>query len=184
MVINCRNILCPVNKKEVLHKLLDEKKSALLKVLLNSPEEMYLKEIATKSNVSITSTFRILQELSKLNIVKKREWKTSKVYIAEKNEQVEFLKELFGDEFDGLQEFIQSLATIPTIQNVILHGTQKKGKANVLLIGENVDTIKVEELCKPIREKGFELGYLTLTKAQYEQMARMGLYSGEKKVLK
>ena len=35
-----------------------------------------------------------------------------------------------------------------------------------------------------VKDKGFDLSYLTLTKEQYEQMAKMGLYSGEKQVLK
>ena len=173
-----------MSKKEVLHALLDEKKTAILKVLLNSQEEMYLKEIADKSTVSVTSTFRILQELTQQQIVKKRQWKTSKVYACEKNEKVDFLKELFIEEFDGLQEFVHSLEQVPQIQNIILYGAQKKGKTNILLIGENIDVLKVEEYCKPIREKGFELSYLTLTRSQYEQMVKMGLYSGEKKVLK
>lgn len=173
-----------MSKKEALRALLDEKRSAVLKVLVNASEEMYLQEIATKSNVSVTSTFRILQEFTQQQLVKKRHWKTSKVYACEKNEKVDFLKELFLEEFDGLQEFVQSVGTVPQIQNIILHGGQKKGKANVLLIGENIDLVKVEENCKTIRENGFELSYLTLTKIQYEQMVKMGLYSGEKKVLK
>ena len=173
-----------MSKKEALLTLLDTKRSAVLKVLINAQEEMYLQEIATKSAVSVTSTFRILQEFTQQQIVKKRQWKTSKVYACEKNEKVDFLKELFAEEFDGLQEFVQSLGTVQQIQNIILHGTQKKGKANVLLIGENIDPVRVEESCKAIRERGFELSYLTLTKSQYEQMAKMGLYSGEKKVLK
>ena len=171
-------------KKEVLSKLLDEKKAAILRLLLNTQEEMYLKEIADKSNVSMASSFRILKQLVALNIIQRQEWKTSIVYSAEKNEKTDFLKELFSDDFDGLKEFLQAVDHFAGIQQIILHGTRKKDKANILLIGENIDSLKIEETCKGLKDKGFELSFLTLTKTQYEQMVKMGLYSGEKKILK
>ena len=172
-----------MNKKEVLAALIDKKKAAVLYILLNASEEMYLKEIAEKSDVSITSTFRILQEFVELKIIQRKEWKTSKMYYSEKNAQVNFLKDLFDDPFDGVGEFIASVKEIPEINSIILHGAQKKGKANVLLIGENIDVSKIEEECSRLKNKGFELSYLTLGKQQYEQMVKMGLYAGEKKVL-
>jgi hypothetical protein len=55
--------------------------------------------------------------------------------------------------------------------------------ANVLLIGENLETQKVESLCSELKTKGFELSYLVLTKDQYTQMSKMGFYSGDKKIL-
>jgi len=179
-----QNISKEMVKKEVLSKLLDEKKAAILRVLFNTPEEMYLKEIAAKSNVSMASSFRILKQLVALNIIQRKEWKTSIVYSAEKNEKADFLKELFSDDFDAIKEFLQSVENLSSIQQIILHGTRKKDKANILLIGENIETPKVEETCKQLKDKGFELSFLTLTKTQYEQMIKMGLYSGEKKVLK
>lgn len=171
-------------RKEVLSQLIDSKKAAILRVVLNSSEEMYLKEIATKSNVPITSTFRILQELTVMEILTKRHWKTSKVYVCNQNEKAAFLKDLFAEPFDGLQTFVDAIEAVPGIESVILHGARKKGKANVLLLGENINRAKIDPLCEDLKGKGFELSYLTLTKDQYEQMAKMGLYSGEKQVLK
>ncbi|MBT4935270.1 helix-turn-helix domain-containing protein [Candidatus Woesearchaeota archaeon] len=171
-------------KKEVLSKLIDKKKASILRVILNSKDEMYLKEIADKSSVSITSTFRILQELVEMDILVKREWKTSKVYGCQDSEKTTFLKDLFHEEHDGVGEFVNAIHDITGIQNIILHGSRKKGKANILLIGESIDVNTVETSAKEIRDKGFDLSYLTLTKQQYEQMSKMGLYSGEKNVLK
>ena len=171
-------------KREVLANLIDSKKAAILRVMLNSNDELYLKEIAQKSDVPITSTFRILQELQELGVLKRREWKTSKVYCCEKNEKVDFLKELFHEEFDGLSEFVSSVREFSGIQEILLQGAKRKGKANVLLIGENIDVSKIDPVVNSLKEKGYELSYLTLTKTQYSQMSKMGLYSGEKKVLK
>ena len=38
-------------KKEVLANLIDSKKASILRIILNSKDEMYLKEIAEKSKV-------------------------------------------------------------------------------------------------------------------------------------
>jgi predicted transcriptional regulator len=173
-----------MEKKEILAKLIDEKKAAILRTLLNSTDEMYLKEIAQKSNVPITSTFRILHELVNLDILKRRIWKTSKVYSCQENKKVEFLQELFHEEFDGVNEFVNLVSPIEQIENIIMHGSRKKGKANVLLLGQNIPSEALETACNQLKEKEFEISYLTLTKAQYAQMAKMGLYAGEKKVLK
>jgi len=184
MVIKLGLFTFSMVKREVIAALLDVKKAAILRVLLHSTDEMYLSEISEKSNVSLTSTFRILQDLINLDILQKRVWKTSKVYSCMKNDKVDFLKDLFFEEFDGVKEFVEMIDGVKGIDNVILHGSRKKGKANVLLIGQGIDTEPVEAACNNLREKGFELSYLTLTKTQYEQMSKMGLYSGEKKVLK
>lgn len=173
-----------MDRGEVLGKLVDSKKAAVLKILFNSKEELCLNEVAAKSNVSLTSTFRILQELVGSGLVKKREWKNSKVYFPEDNEKITFLKELFHEEFDGLGEFVNLTGSMLGIQSIVTYGTQKKEKASVMLIGEGIDSGKVTEVCQQLKEKGFELTFLTLTKNQYDQMTRMGLYSGERKVLK
>ncbi len=171
-------------KREVLHSLIDSKKMAILEILLNAHEEMFLKEISEKSKVPMASTFRILQEMVGQGLLHKRKWKTSTIYSCVQSEKTDVLKELFSNEYDGVHEFVQLLAGLEGVQNIILHGSQRKGKANVLVLGEQLDTNKVEDACQNIREKGFELSYLTLTKKQYDQMAKMGLYQGEKKVVK
>ena len=154
-----------MTKKEVLTSLIDDKKRRILHVLLHSHEELVLKEITVRSSVPSATTFRILQELVAQTIIHRREWKTSKVYSCQANEKTEFLKELFSNEYDGVHEFVQLLAGLEGVQNIVLHGSQRKGKANVLVLGEHVDGNKVEEACQKVREKGFELSYLTLTKA-------------------
>ncbi|MDP3734133.1 MAG: helix-turn-helix domain-containing protein [Nanoarchaeota archaeon] len=171
-----------MNKREVLAALIDKKKAGILHILLNASEEMYLKEIAQKSGVSITSTFRILQEFVDLTIIQRKEWKNSKVYFCEKN-HLAFLKDLFLDPFDGVTEFVAAVKDVRGVKSIILHGTQQKGKANVLIIGENIDAAPIEEICTKLKTKSFELSYLTLGRNQYDQMIKMGLYAGEKKVL-
>ena len=171
-------------RKEVMAQLMDSKKSAVLKILSNSKEELCLKEIAEKSQVSITSVFRILQELVAAGIIKRKEWKNSKVYSLEENEQASVIRELFVEEFDGLEEFVSLAGVLPGVQSLILSGPKKKDKASIIVIGEGVDVTKVREICQQLKAKSFDVTFLTLGKEQYEQMTKMGLYPGEKRVLK
>ena len=101
-----------------------------------------------------------------------------------RNGRLDFLKGLFADEYDGLQDFVKAMEDVKGISQIILHGKQKQGKANVLLIGQHIEVGKVDVVAKAIAKKGFEISYLTLGMNQYTQMAKMGLYSEEKKVLK
>ncbi len=170
-------------KREVLAQLVDSKKARILEAVLHSKEEMVLKEIAEKSQVPMATTFRILQTLVAQSILTRREWKTSKVYSCAPTENAAFLKELFSNEYDGVHEFVGLIADVPSIQNILLHES-RKGSANLLIIGENLDGNRLEEASQKVRAKGFDLTYLPLSRKQYEQMAKMGLYAGEKKVLK
>jgi len=170
-------------EKEILAKLIDSKKEAVLRVVLHSSEELYLQEIAKKSKVSTTSTFRILQKFVSMGILTKKQWKNSKTYCCLNNSKTEFLKDLFHEEFDGLQTFIDSVKDISGINNIILHGAKRKGKANILIIGKNIAPEPLDKIVLEIKEKGFEISFLTLTKEQYEQMSKMGLYSGDKNIL-
>ncbi len=171
-----------MEKKEVLANVIDAKKAAVLRVLLSTSDELYLKEISKKSSVPISSTFRILQELVKAGVLERREWKTSKVYSCKKETKT-FLKELFTEDSPAIQDFLQALKPLPGIEN-IYHHSDKKGKNMVLIIGRNLANDLIERLAAQIRENGQELNCLTLTRDQYEQMLRMGLYPQEKKVLK
>src|SRR3989344_4402056 len=122
-----------MSKKEAISSLMDHKKAAILRILLNSKEELYLKEISQQSSVPIASTFRILQELVSLGLIEKRKWKTTTVYSCLRNEKVDFLQEIFLEEYDGVREFTQKVEKVSGIHTIILHNPGKKGGAHFLL---------------------------------------------------
>ena len=88
------------------------------------------------------------------------------------------------EEFAGQQTFLHAAAEITGINKIILHGKASKNKANLILIGENIVLPKVKQVCSEIKAKGFNLSFIPLAPDQYQQMMKMGLYSGEKTVLK
>jgi len=169
-------------KRDVLTALLDSKKAAILKAILHTEDGMYLKEISEKSGVSLGSTFRILQEFTNLEIIQRNVWKTSKVYTPCQNEKVSFLQDIFKISIDPLQTFVESVKEFQGISEIVLQKSQGN-EANLLLIGEYMNSNRIQEVCEDINKQGFNLSFLTITRQQYDQMSRMGLHSGQNQVL-
>ena len=80
--------------------------------------------------------------------------------------------------------FIDTVKDIKELQYIVLHGKETKDRANLLLIGENIDSGKIKEICAKIKEEhNFIISPLTVTAEQYDSMSKMGLYSGKKNIL-
>lgn len=169
-------------EKEVLRGLLDHKKTSILKTLYFAKEDMYLRELAKKSEVSVSSVFRILQELMGLGLVRVKELGMMKFFSLVRNEKSRFLEDWFKEE-SLLDVFVESVKGMEGLKKILLHGKNEKNQANVILIGECVDDSRIKKICDKIKEKGFDLSYLILTGEQFEKLDKMGVYAGEKKVL-
>ena len=172
-----------MSKKEVLANLIDSKKSAILQTTLHSNEPLVLKEIANKSNVSLASTHRILQELVNLNVLERKVWKTAKTYSVQNNTKVDFLKSLYDQDYNAIQDFLTKVKNLSGIKQIMQHGTSNQKEANLILIGEYINNNRIEDVCQEIKKKGFEISFVTLTKVQFEQMSKMGVYPEIKTIL-
>ncbi|MBT4651003.1 winged helix-turn-helix transcriptional regulator [Candidatus Woesearchaeota archaeon] len=169
-------------EKEVLGGLLDHKKVAVLKTLYFAKGEMYLREIAKKSGVSVSTVFRILQELSAIGLIRVKEIRMMKFYGLVRNERSRFLEGWFKEP-SLLDFFVENVGGMDGVKRILLHGKLEENRANVILLGEGVDDARVKLICEKIKEKGFDLSYLILNEEQFEKLDAMGLYAGEKKVL-
>ena len=172
-----------MENQEIIESLFDNKIISILKFFLkNDTNEYYLREIARNTRVSPTSTYRILKKLVELELLELREIKTAKLYKFASNKKSEFIKSML--EVDILEYFIESVKKIAGVDEILLLGKKDKAKANVILLGATINTADVKLLAGEVKEKyGFTINQMTLSKEQYEQMASMGLYPGEKKVL-
>lgn len=168
-----------------LEQLFDAKTLRILKLFLrDSQSTYYLREVSKLTGVSLASTYRILNRILKLNIIEQVQIKRFKVYKLASNKRVDFLEQFLKEEKRILESFVDQIRTHAGIQAVILHGDAQPDRANVLLIGENIDTNELKRLCAEVKEKyNFTISPLTLTQEQFNQMSSMGLYSGKKKVL-
>jgi DNA-binding Lrp family transcriptional regulator len=170
---------------KILEDLFDTKIISILKVFFrNGNKEHYLQEVSDKSKVSMASCSRILTKLEKLEIIEIKMVSRFKLYKISDNNKAKFLSKLFKEDLKIMQKFAEHASKIEGVKTIILHGKEQKDRANVLLIGENINPGDVKALCAKIKEEEkFSISPLALTAEQYTQMSQMGLYSGTKKIL-
>lgn len=170
---------------QMLQELFDSKILAVLKLFFRHPErKFYLLEIAKESGVASATTYRMMQKLTSLGLIRQIKVNKFKLYQLNQNDNVEFLQGFIREDIQVLKLFTNSIKDMEEIEAIILHGKETGNKANLLIIGENVDSAKISAQCAAIKEKyDFTITSLALTRDQYEQMSSMGLYSGQKKVI-
>ena len=173
-----------MEKIELIQGLVDSKKLAVMNVLFNSSEEMYLGEIAKSARVPVATTYRIINELLKLEIIKINKIKRLKLYSIEKNEKTLFWGNILKKGVQVLDDFVRMVKDMPGLQEIMIHGETRKDRANLLIISEKIDENQLKGAASDIRDKyNFVITYLPLTMMQYQQMSAMGMYSEKKRVL-
>lgn len=173
-----------MDKKDIIAGLLDPNTLKILKAFINNPEqEYYLRELAKRTRVPPASTYRILLQLKKLELIKEHKMKKFKFYSLYE-ENASFLADILADRKSAVQEFVDAVKEDPHIEMIVLHGKEERSKANILLIGNNIDMEVVRAAALTAKEAyGFNIIHLTLDPAQYNQMSSMGLYPGKKVIL-
>lgn len=166
----------------MLKGLLDHKKIEVLKLLYLTKGEMYLREIAKKSGVSVSSVFRILGDLEKAGIVKVREVGMMKFFSLAREGKGGFLEDWFKEE-GPWGSFREEIKKIQGLKKALLYGKMEKDQGSVILIGEGIDEGEVDKICERMREKGLNVSYAAFSEKQFERVDKMGLYGGERKVL-
>ncbi len=169
----------------ILEGLFDTKILKITRLFINEKEnQFYLREISKKVNVPIATTFRIVKKLLKLEIIEEIKIKKFKLYKLKESLNTKFLESFIREEKRILDNFVERIKQIPGVNSLILHGREMKDRANILLIGESIDSNQIKQICADIKEKyNFTISSLTLTEDQFTQMSSMGLYSGDKKIL-
>ena len=172
------------DKKSVLENLLNPSLLKILKLFINNEDQKYyLREISKLTKIPAATTYRMLNQLVKCQLIVLEEMKTSKLYILNQ-ENSNFLSEILQDRKSAIQEFVESISSFSNLDMVVLHGNEEKNKANILVIGKDMDTDSIKKNALYTSEKyKFNIILLTLTPEQYNQMASMGLYPGKKKIL-
>ncbi len=171
--------------QEFITQLMDAKLVKLLEFLVNhADQEFYLREIAKQTKLPVATVFRMLNKLHSLNIVNVRQIKNTKLYSI--NKQNEKLIEVFSTKKTALEFFVEQVSKIAGVIMVIqlLSKDDKKDKANILILGSNIDPEAVKQCVVAVKQRyNFTITQLTLEPSQYKQMLDMGLYPGRKQVL-
>jgi predicted transcriptional regulator with HTH domain len=172
------------NDREVLESLLAPSTLKILKLFINNEDQRYyLREIAKLTKVPPASTYRIIQDLVKIGLLDVESIKKFKLYRFN-GTHGSFLTNVLQDRKSAVVEFVNSIQEFDGIEMVVLHGQEDKNKANILVIGNNMDIDSIKRNSLYISDKyKFNIVLLTLVPEQYNQMASMGLYPGKKKIL-
>ena len=174
-----------MNNPEILGELFGAYTIKLLQTFFSDPNKnFYLVELSKINNIPVATTSRLLTKFIKLNIIQVVKVNRFKLYKLNDNDDVSFLKRFLKRDVQILDKFVDSIKHFNGIERIILHGGESKQRANVLLIGNGIDTNAIKEVVGQIKEgKNFTVNALVLTPDQYSQMAQMGLYDGKKRIL-
>ncbi len=170
---------------DILKQLFDKKILRIIDVFLqNKDKQFYLRELGRAANVSPATTYRILGKLVKAGITEEIKISKFKVYKIIINEKTRGLSKLLKEEVNPLEIFVEKAKEMEGIDSIILHGKKTSKSANILIIGNDNVSKKVDEICKELKQKhNFNIDFLILSDLQFRQMTKLGVYSGEKKVL-
>ena len=171
--------------REVLEGLFDKKKIKILRFFVNkADEEFYLREVSKHTGVSSATTFRVVNQLLKMQVLEVKQIKKLKLYKLGNNPEATILKDLLEEKKSAVQEFVEFVSALPSVERIILHGKESRDKTNVLIIGNNVDAGAVKQKVGEIKDKNkISIIELNLTADQFHQMSVMGLFPGSKKLL-
>lgn len=170
----------------ILEELFDQKMLRILRMFIADKEkQFYLREISKDANVPVATTARIIDKLLKLELIKLIVVKKFKLYqLNADNPNIKYLESFLREEKLILDIFVDAVKNLSGVTSIIQHGEIMKERANILILGENIDGAELKRIVAEIKEKyKFTISYLTLAREQFQQMSKMGLYSGEKKLL-
>lgn len=170
---------------KLLEELFDKKKLKIIKFFLqNKEKEFYLRELSKETTTPIATTYRIVRKLVNLELLREIKIKKFKLYKINESKDIEFLESFLKEGKRIIEMFVEKAKAIANVESIIMHGEETETKANIFLIGEGIDSNEIKKICAEIKEKyNFIISPLTLAKEQFEQMSRMGLYSGKKRIL-
>lgn len=170
---------------DILKQLFDKKILRIIDVFLqNKNKQFYLRELSRIANVSPATTYRIIGKLVKAGIIEEIKISKFKVYKIIINEKTKGLSKLLKKETNPTEIFVEKLKNLDGIDSIILHGKKTNKSANILIIGNDNMSKKVSGITLDIKQKHkFNIDFLILSDLQFRQMTKLGVYSGEKKIL-
>ena len=170
---------------KVLRELFDEKIIKIIRLFLESPnKEFYLTEISNKASVNISTTSRILKNLSQSDFIETTIMGKAKFYQLAKNRKTQILRRfLKKNEVDPVDRFIDKIKEFSRLKKVVLE-TRNKDKAKVLIIGEFFPENRLRRICQEIKDQfGFTINFIRISEGQFEGLKEIKNYSLDKKII-
>ncbi|MBN2458914.1 hypothetical protein JXB28_01390 [Candidatus Woesearchaeota archaeon] len=171
--------------KNILEEFFDKKTLSILKLFLfDDTKQFYLREIAKKAKVPVSSTFRIVKRLKAMGLVSETIIKKTKLYSLAVSKDSAYLSKLLEEKKGVIEEFVDYVSKLPGVDMIVMHGEEAKDKANIIVIGAAVDSKAVKEKVGEIKGKyNFNIIEYVLDPGVFNQMSQGGLISGRKVIL-
>jgi hypothetical protein len=172
-----------MKRTDLLRDLFDDKIVKVLSVFLEDPNKHFsLTQASSISKVNIATTLRIIDKLTKKEILEQIKIGKSKFYMLKRGEKTIALTRLLKKE-EHISDFIDGIKKLPEIKKIILE-TKSNTEAKLLIVGNNIPEQKIKETIKEIKQKyDFLIEYVEISEKQFEDMSRMGLYDVGKKII-
>jgi len=174
-----------MSPRNIIEEFIDDKTLLVLKhFLFNEEGPFYLSEIAKKTRVPVATTYRIINRLKELGVVEETRIKKSRLYSLSHNKNTDKLAALLEEKKTVLEEFVEHVSRLDGVEMIVKHGEDARDKANLIIIGRNVDSKAVKAKVGDIKEKyDFNIIEYVLDPSVFNQMSQGGLISGKKVIL-
>jgi DNA-binding MarR family transcriptional regulator len=162
----------------LLSSLFDRKTVELLKRLLLKKDVFYLRDLARETGVSLATTYRIVQRLCSLGLVKKEHKDKFTFYYLVRDSAIftEIHDLVIGSAPDALAIFREKLASKFT--NFALYKDKDK---KLFIVGDGLSQTETLEIAKAVQDQtGTKINFMVLQPQMFENMQEMGLVNKEK----
>ena len=169
------------NKSALLSNLFDAKTVDVLKKLLIKKDRFYLRDLSRETNVSLATTYRIVQKLAKLGLVLKEQNDKFTFYKLAKDSPAyrELYSLIIGTAPDPISALRTNLAEKygSDFSLYLLKGKEKK----VFVVSNIAENKDVRAVVDEVSNKmGQKLNHLVIKPAQFKQMQEIGLINKAK----
>ncbi len=174
-----------MNQAELLKNIFDERKIRVMQQFIQDPLTKYtLSEVVGNTQLPLATTHRILKELRQKNVITYTKQKHLTLYQLADNEGTKTLSTILYEEPNTITEFVNYIRYNKGIQQIIMHGKAQKNRANVVIIGTQIDKEIINQKVAEMREeKQFTISHLILEPEQFSMLENMGQFSGQKNIL-
>ena len=162
----------------LLSSLFDKKTVELLKRLLLKKDVFYLRDISRETGVSLATTYRIVQRLCSLGLVKKEQKdKFTFYYLVRDSATFNEIHDLvIGSAPDALAIFREKLGEKFT--NFKLFKDKDK---KLFVVSDEAKQAEVAEIAKAVQDQaGGKINFMVVQPQMFENMCDMGLVNKEK----
>ncbi|MEM2874000.1 MAG: winged helix-turn-helix domain-containing protein [Candidatus Nanoarchaeia archaeon] len=168
-----------IEKAQLLANLFDRKTVEILKKLLLKTGNFYIRDLSKETGVPLATTFRIIQKLTTLNLVQKKEMDKFVFYSVNKEAPIynEVQNLVFGTTNDPIELFKKALRERYGGSFTAYQDKDKK----IFVVSDILKEAEVSDIANFVQQKTeIKPNYILITRDFFQKMQEMGLIQRDK----